>query len=59
MKKMNKTYVYASDYAVVTFVVSGEDDWSDEQFDSASQFDLKDYVGEPEDFWLEDVIEDE
>lgn len=56
---MNKTYVYASDYATVTFVVSGEDDWSDEQFDSASQFDLKDYVREPEAFWLEDVLEDE
>lgn len=50
------TYQYVSDYCVVTFQVAGEDDWSEEQFDSAGDFDLADYVKRPEDFYLEDVF---
>ena len=50
-------YEYVSDYCVVTFRVDGEDDWSDEQFDSAGEFDLADYVKTPEDFYLNDTYE--
>lgn len=51
------TYEYVSDYCVVVFRVDGEDDWSEEQFDSAGEFDLADYVKRPEDFHLNDVYE--
>jgi hypothetical protein len=51
------TYEYVSDYCVVVFRVDGEDDWSEEQFDSAGEFDLADYVKSPEDFHLNDVYE--
>lgn len=50
-------YEYVSDYCVVTFRVDGEDDWSDEQFDSAGEFDLSDYVKTPEDFYLNEAYE--
>lgn len=56
--KNQKTYVYASEYCVVTFSVTGEDDWTQEQYDSASEFDLKMYVTNPDNYWLEDVLED-
>lgn len=57
--EIRKTYVYVSDFAVVTFVVAGKDDWSEEHFDSAAEFDLKEYVRNPEAFWLESVFDEE
>ena len=48
------TYRYVSDYAVITFSVEGEDDWSEEQFDSASEFDLGCYVQNKFDYYLDD-----
>ena len=49
------TFEYVSDYAVITFRVEGEDDWTEEQFDSASQFDLECYATNPEDYFLNEV----
>jgi len=51
------TYEYVSDYAVITFRVDGEDDWTEEQFDSASEFDLSQYATNPEDYYLNEVYE--
>jgi hypothetical protein len=48
------TYQYVSDYAVVLFDVVGEDDWTEEQFDSASEFDILDYAKNGKDFYLDD-----
>lgn len=49
------TFEYVSDYAVISFRVDGEDDWTEEQFDSASQFDLECYATNPEDYFLNEV----
>ena len=49
------TFEYVSDYAVISFRVDGEDDWIEEQFDSASQFDLECYATNPEDYFLNEV----
>lgn len=51
------TYEYVSNYAVITFRVEGEDDWSEEQFDSASESDLSEYVKSPDDFYLNEAYE--
>ncbi len=51
------TYEYVSDYCVITFRVDGEDNWTEEQFDSASEFDLSEYAKTPEDFYLNEVYE--
>lgn len=51
------TYEYVSDYAVITFRVDGEDDWTEEQFDSASEFDLSQYATNPKDYYLNEVYE--
>lgn len=51
------TMEYVSDYAVITFRVEGEDDWTEEQFDSAGQFDLECYAANPDDFYLNEVYE--
>ena len=51
------TYEYVSNYAVITFRVEGEDDWTEEQFDSAGEFDLSQYASNPEDYYLNEVYE--
>ena len=48
------TYRYVSDYAVITFTVPCMSDWSEEQIDSAAESDLRDYVTNPEDYYLDD-----
>lgn len=53
------TYQYVSDYAVILFDVVGEDDWTEEQFDSASEFDITDYAKNPDDFHMDDCWEKE
>lgn len=51
------TYQYVSNYAVILFDVVGEDDWTEEQFDSASEFDITDYAKTPADFYMDDCWE--
>ena len=51
------TYEYVSDYAVITFRVDGEGDWSEDQFDDAAQTDLATYATNPEDYFLNEVYE--
>lgn len=48
------TYRYMSDYATIEFPVLGKSEWTDEEWDSASQFDLESYVSDPEDYNLDD-----
>jgi hypothetical protein len=50
-------YRYISDYAVVSFTVAGMDDWDEDRFDDASMFDLRSYVLNAEDYWLDDCEE--
>lgn len=48
------TYRFVSDFAVITFLVPGMSDWSDEQFDSAAETDLAAYVTEPDAYYMDD-----
>ncbi len=48
------TYRYVSDYATIVFDVEGDDDWPEEQFDSASEFDLECYAKNHFDYSLDD-----
>ena len=52
------TYRYVSDFAVITFVVPGMKDWSEEMFDSAANDDLASYVTEPEAYYMDDAWEE-
>ena len=49
------TYRYVSDFAVITFVVPGMKDWSEEMFDSAANDDLASYVTEPDAYYMDDA----
>lgn len=51
------TYRYISDFAVITFVVPGMSDWSEEMFDSAANDDLASYVTEPDAYYVDDAWE--
>lgn len=53
------TYRYISDFAVITFVVPGMSDWSEEMFDSAANDDLASYVTEPDAYYMDDCWEDQ
>jgi hypothetical protein len=59
--KPNKfvTYRFVSDFAVVTFNVPGMSNWTEEMFDSAAESDLRDYVTEPEAYYMDDCWENE
>lgn len=50
-------YRFQSNYAEIVFIVCGMQDWSEDQFDSAADFDLTSYVNTPSDFWLDDSWE--
>lgn len=52
------TYRYVSNYAVITFTVPGMADWSEEMFDSAADSDLRDYVTNPEDYYMDDAFDE-
>jgi len=54
---MTKTlrYEFCSDYATLSFDVEGQADWTEEEFDSAAQFDLTDYVTNPQDYYLNEA----
>ena len=56
---MTKTYTFVSDYAVITFTVPGEADWTEEMWDTVAETDLKSYVTTPEDYYMEDCSDDE
>ena len=51
------TYRYVSPYSFIEFTVPGMADWSEEQFDSAGQYDLEQYVTEPKQYWLDESWE--
>ena len=51
------TYRFISDFAVITFVVPGMSDWSEEMFDSAANDDLASYVTEPDAYYVDDAWE--
>ena len=53
------TYRFVSDFAVITFVVPGMSDWTDEMFDSAACADRDSYVTEPDAYYLDDCWEQE
>jgi len=48
------TYRFVSDFAVITFVVPGMEDWTDEMFDSAAETDLSSYVTEADAYHMDD-----
>lgn len=50
-------YRFQSNYAEITFVVLGMQEWSEEEFDSAADSDLASYVADGGDFWLDDCWE--
>lgn len=54
MAKKTMTYQYVSDYAVILFDVEGKSSWSEEEFDSASEFDITCYAKDPQDYRLDD-----
>jgi len=51
--KPNKTltYRFQSEYAEIVFNVPGMAEWSEEEWDSAADSDLKSYVTSPEDYY--------
>ena len=51
------TYRFVSDFAIVTFIVPGLDEWNDETWDSVAHTDLASYVTEPEAYWEDDQWE--
>jgi|688.fasta_scaffold1189987_2 hypothetical protein len=51
------TYQYVSPYSVIQFTVPGMADWSEEQWDSAGQYDLEQYVTEPKQYHLDESWE--
>ena len=51
------TYRFVSDFAIVTFIVPGLDEWDDETWDSVAHTDLASYVTEPEAYWEDDQWE--
>ncbi len=53
------TYRFVSDFAVVIFNVPGMSDWTEEMFDSAAESDLRDYVTNPELYYVDDCGENE
>lgn len=57
MAKKVMEYRYTSDYSNITFTVPGESGWSEDEFDSAAEFDLKCYVTTPEQYSFDDCWE--
>lgn len=57
MSKKVMMYRYTSDYSVFEFTVPGKDTWSEDEFDSAAEFDLKCYVTTPEQYSFDDCWE--
>ena len=55
MATKTMTYEYVSDYAVIIFDVQGEDDWTEEMFDSVSEATLAEQVVHPQAFHLDDT----
>ena len=53
------TYRYVSDFMVATFSVPGLSSWSEEEWDSAAESDLKSYVTEPDAYFLDDCWKNE
>jgi hypothetical protein len=56
---MIKTYRFINDYAVITFTVPGQSDWTEEEWDCAAQTDLESYVTTPEQYYMDDTFETE
>jgi hypothetical protein len=50
-------YRFGNDYGYIVFTVPGDEDWSDEEWDSAAQSDLESYVTTPEQYYLDDCWE--
>jgi hypothetical protein len=59
MSKEIKTYRFINDYAVITFTVPGQSNWSEEEWDSAAQTDLESYVTTPEQYHMDDCFDTE
>ena len=51
-------YRYASHYAIIEFDVPGMSDWDEDRFDDASMDDLRSYVTNPADYFLDDCWAD-
>lgn len=54
---MKRTYQFVSDYAVVIF--QAPDGLEEAEADSWAEDHLAEVVQRPEDFWMDDVLEDE
>ena len=52
-----KTYRFINDYAVIVFTVPGDSEWSEEEWDSAADEDLKSYVTNPEQYYMDDCFD--
>jgi hypothetical protein len=48
------TYRFISDFAIITFSVPGNSEWSEEMWDSAANDDLASYVTEPDAYYLDE-----
>jgi hypothetical protein len=51
------TYRFVSDFAIVTFVVPGMAEWSEEAWNEVALTDLASYVTEPEAYYQDDQWE--
>jgi hypothetical protein len=49
-------YRFISDGAVVILHVQGEDDWTEEMYDSVAQDELASIVIDPESFYMDDAF---
>lgn len=54
---MKRTYQFVSEYAVVIF--QAPDGLEEEEADAWAEDHLAEVVQRPEDFWMDDVLEDE
>ncbi len=48
------TYRFQSDYAEIVFNVPVMKDWEEERVDDCALTDLRSYVQNPQDYWLDD-----
>jgi hypothetical protein len=47
-------YRYTSDYSTIEFTVPGYKKWTEDEFDSAAEFDLRCYVTTPDQYSFDD-----
>lgn len=56
MSKPIVNYRFISDGGVLIIHVEGEEDWTDEMYDSVAEDELASMVIEPNDWWVDDAL---